>query len=112
MTIIYRAEDGREFETEKECYEYERSMLLDGVLMWNRNGERTDKTESALWVYLASSTSDAAKNFMTVCNSEGTGHDGIAEGETGLFYWDEWESMYRYLDREQRDALRNILREI
>jgi hypothetical protein len=112
MTIIYRAKDGKEFTNEKDCYEYERSMLLEGVLMWNRKGERTDRTESALWVYLFSNTPDTAKNFMLACQSEGTGHEGIAEEDTGLFYWDDWDNTYRYLDKEQRDALRNILQEI
>jgi hypothetical protein len=112
MTIIYRAEDGREFTNEKDCYEYERSILLDGVLIWNRKGEKTNTTESALWVYFSAKNPNAAKNFIEACKREGTGHDGLSEEDSGLFYWDEWDNMYRYLDVEQRDALFNILREI
>jgi hypothetical protein len=112
MTIIYRAKDGKEFTNEKDCYEYERSMLLEGVLMWDRKGERTDRTESALWVCFSTSTPNAAENFIEACDREGTGHEGVSEGDSGLFYWDDWDNTYRYLDREQRDALLNILQEI
>lgn len=112
MTIIYRAEDGTEFETEKECYEYERSMLLDGVVMWDRSGDHTERTEAALWVYLSSNTPNTAKNFIEACKREGTQYEGIAEEDVGLFYWDEWDSMYRYLDREQIAALKKIAWEI
>ena len=103
MEIIYRTIDGKEFNNETEAQHHE-LMLRDSLKMWNRQGNETSETCQAFCVYIANE--EASKLFLHLAKVQGD-HDanGICEGDYGLFYWDECEATYRYIDEDERLAI-------
>lgn len=103
MEIIYRTIDGKEFDNEADAC-YHESMLSDCLKMWNRDGHETKETYQAFCVYIANE--EASKLFIHLANVQGDGDaNGICVGDYGLFYWDECESTYRYVDEDERLAI-------
>ena len=100
MEIIYRAFDGMEFRTKDACEQYERNNIgLKGVDMWDFRGEATDDTCHAYFLHLKDED-ESAKVFITMSESEDGYHDGIEDGDTGWYYWDECGERYVFMDEE------------
>ena len=103
MEIIYRTIDGKEFDNEADAC-YHEGVIKDNVKMWNRNGIPTKETDSAFVLYLADE--DASKAFLAMAKAQGDDlASSICEGDYGIFYWDECEGTYRFIDE---DELRGI----
>lgn len=103
MEIIYRAFDGKEFDNEADCC-YHESTTMDRVKMWNRSGMPTNETSCAFVVYLADE--DASRAFLAMAKTQGDNEaSSICDGDYGIFYWDECEGIYRFIDE---DELRGI----
>lgn len=103
METIYRTIDGKEFTNEADATLHE-SIIKDGVKMWNRSGKLTNQTASAFMLYLADE--DASKAFLAMAKAQEDGTAScICEGDYGIFYWDECEGTYRFIDE---DELRGI----
>ena len=96
MEIIYRAIDGKEFDKEADCC-YHESVLRDGIIMLNRRGCPTEKTEEAFILWLKDEDSNLAFHAM----AEKQGDDqvfSITKGKGyGLYYWDEGLGEYHYV---------------
>ena len=106
MRIVYIAFDGKEFDKEEVCREYEEN-LRDTFVMWDRKGNETDDPDHAMFLLLKTEGAGAA--FIKACESHGTYSAGICDGDIGFFYWDDWNETYRYLEKPLLDALETIL---
>ena len=106
MRIAYIAFDGKEFNREEDCREYE-AKLRNTYVMWDRKGVETDNPDHAMFVLLKDEGAGAA--FTKACEAQVTLHAGICDGDTGFFYWDEWNEEYHYLERSLLDAIETIL---
>ena len=103
MKIIYRTIDGKEFDNEADAC-YHESMLHDSLKMWSRQGNETSETSQAFCVYIANE--EASLLFLHLANVQGDqAANGICGGDCGLFYWDECEATYRYVDEDERLAI-------
>lgn len=103
MEIIYRTIDDKEFDNEADAC-YHESMLHDSLKMWSRQGNETGETCQAFCVYIANE--EASKLFLHLANVQGDqAANGICDGDCGLFYWDECEGTYRYVDEDERLAI-------
>lgn len=103
MEIIYRTIDGKEFAKGNDAIFHERT-IMEGVKMWDRSGKLVNQTSSAFVVYLADE--DASRAFLAMAKAQGDDMaSSICDGDYGIFYWDECEGMYRFIDE---DELRGI----
>lgn len=112
MKIIYRADDGREFDNEYECEAYENKQKLKGMNFQSRffdeNGYLMDITDLARCVeyswYMEIATMEEARFFAEYAERE----IGIVLFETkpqvGRFYYTENEEWRPIEDLYQRYA--------
>ena len=59
MRIVYIAFDGKEFDKEEVCREYEEN-LRDTFVMWDRKGNETDDPDHAMFLLLKTEGAGAA----------------------------------------------------
>ena len=105
MQIIYRAFDGKEFDNEADCCYYE--STTSEYVMWDRNGKEVyDKTETEKAFVLYLPEENSARAFLEMAKATGdTGCNGLDLDCRGLFFWDEWNEEYRYVDENERRAI-------
>lgn len=110
MDIIYRAFDGKEFDSVTECAAYEEKSRK--VKMWFKNG-KTDLADKAYVVKL--DNENDVRAFVDKCNNENSGHDGIEFNEyitdPGLFVWDFGRDEYFRIDDSVLEALIHCLKD-
>ena len=110
MEIIYKAFDGKEFNSVTECAAYEEQMHK--LKMWFKDG-KTTSTEEAFVVEL--DNENDTRIFIERCDNEGSDHDGIEFDEytadTGLFVWDMNACKYFEVVDEVRNALIHYLKD-
>lgn len=110
MEIIYRAWDGKEFDSVTECAAYEEQMHK--LKMWFKDG-KTTSTEEAFVVKLENEND--TRIFIERCDNEGSDHEGIESNEygadIGLFVWDMNACQYFEMDGEVLDALVHYLKD-
>lgn len=104
MQIIYRTIDGKEFDNEADAC-YHESIIMDNVIMLNRNNEVVENTSNAFLVWLKDVNANLAFHAM----AERIGDidvESIIKGEDyGLFYWDEGYECYRWMDTDMINGL-------
>lgn len=123
MTTVYRAFDGTEFTSEKECLAYEakarEEALKEGVnylSMYNRNGERVTDPDAAYVVHIVCSAENyddlekGACYFIQLCKEREIAYDGITEEEYGWFYWNECCESYCWMDEDLVGAIYNAVK--
>lgn len=123
MTTVYRAFNGTEFTSEKECLDYEakarEEALKEGVnylFMYNRNGDYTTDPDVAYIVHIlpsAESYDDLEKGacyFIQLCKERKTVSNGITEEENGWFYWNEYIDSYCWIDDDLVTAIFNAVK--
>ena len=99
MELIYRTIDGKEFNNEADA-SYHEIMLMNNVIMLNRNGEVVQDTFSAFLVWLKDVDANLAFHAMAEQN-EDPDVCSIMKGEDyGLFYCDEVNEEYRWIDTD------------
>lgn len=101
MQAVWRAEDGKIFETKEECRAYE-----SGFMMFNCFGGKTYKAENAVWVYFTHE--DGAENFINQCKKENSNYDGISPNCVRLFFYDLYEKRYIHISTD-KEAIQEIL---
>ena len=99
MKIIYRAFDDKDFDNEADCLKYE-SQTMGGVVMMNRHGVATDRTDHAFLVWLRDETANLAFHALAKQQGDNDVHSITWGEDYGLFYWDEGCAEYRWLDPE------------
>ena len=98
MEIIYRAFDGTEFRTKDSCAQYERNNAgLKGVHMWNVCGKSVDESHNAYFLHL-DDEEESAKAFIAMSESDDGYYDGIEDGDTGWYYWDDYNERYVFME--------------
>lgn len=113
MEIIYRACDGTEFKTEKECCKYEEFINADprdfGVVMLDVSGVPTNDVNDVYFVYFK--TEEGQKLFIDKSDREGCITEGIEEfgvDKTNAYIYDDVNYNYTLLE----DYLRPLKAEI
>lgn len=107
MELIYRTIDGREFDNEADAC-YHESVLMDSVIMLNRNNEVVENTSNAYLVWLKDKEANLAFHAMAERQGD-SGVSSIIKGEDyGLFYWDEGFEEYRWIDTDMIDGFIKI----
>lgn len=113
MELIYRTIDGKEFNNEADAC-YHESVLMDSIIMLNRNNEVVQDTSCAFLVWLKDIDANLAFHAMAECQGD-LDVSSIVKGEDyGLFYWDEGLEEYRWIDTDMIDGLikiKNIIEE-
>lgn len=104
MELIYRTIDGKEFDNEADAW-YHESVLMDNVIMLNRNNEVVEATSNAFLVWLKDENANLA--FHAMAERQGDPDvSSITKGEDyGLFYWDEGLEEYRWIDTDMINGL-------
>lgn len=107
MELIYRTIDGKEFDNEADAC-YHESMLMDNIIMLNRNNEVVQTTSHAYLVWLKDENANLA--FHAMARREGDeAAKSISEGEDyGLYYWDEGYEEFRWIDTDMVNGLIKI----
>lgn len=107
MELIYRTIDGKEFDNEADAC-YHESVLMDNVIMLNRNGIVVQETSRAFLVWLKDVDANIA--FHAMAERQGDlDVSSIMKGEDyGLFYWDEGLEEYRWVEPDLIDGLIKI----
>ena len=107
MELIYRTIDGKEFDNEADAW-YHESVLMDSVIMLNRNNEIVEATSNAFLVWLKDENANLA--FHAMAERQGDPDvESITKGEDyGLLYWDEGYECYRWMDPDMIDGLIKI----
>ena len=107
MELIYRTIDGKEFTNEADACYYE-NLLMNNIVMLNRNGEVVQTTSNAFLVWLKDVNANLA--FHAIAKHQGDPDVySIMKGEDyGLFYWDEGLEAYRWIDPDMIDGLIKI----
>ena len=110
MEIIYKAFDGKEFDSVTECAAYEEQMHK--LKMWFKDG----KTTSADKAYVVKlENENDTRIFIERCDYEGSDHEGIEFDEytadTGLFVWDANRCEYCYIEDDILNALVHYLKD-
>ena len=116
----YIANDGKEFEDEDECRDYERKiMVIKGFIGYDCNGKILDPKDYCFydWIneicYLRITDITGWNKFEEYCNNEEVFFDQGLENisENGLYFFDEdlgrwssWDELYSKLD-----AIRKIM---
>lgn len=108
MKIQYVAADGQIFTSEEDCRKYEAKTYED-MKMYSRNGVITDNVDCAIAVKLGSD--DAVRLFINSCIASGSRHEGISEGDCGIFVWDDYDERYYWLTPDACTALYGLLKD-
>lgn len=104
MEILYRAFDGKIFNSADECLRHERENPL--FRMWGEDG-LTNDTGKALVVEILDKYSGASA-FVELCESCGDIYDGIDRfAGKGIYVWDD-NDQYVYIPDDALKALRHI----
>lgn len=97
---VYIAEDGKEFDDEEDCQDYEFEMLNGSFECYSMNLERVRCPDEATFVNLP--TKKIIENFKRVCEWMCISHTGI--DDPGIYvYTDcgrgEWTNMEKAIER-------------
>lgn len=91
---FYRAFDGKEFERDDECIDYEMSLKMESIEAYNEDFERTE-FEGAKYVVVHSE--EEIELIDEICDYNGWISEGI--NSVGLYgystdrYYDRWEKV-------------------
>lgn len=97
MKIQYVASDGKIFEHEKECRDYEKRLFLmdKKFLMFDNNLKITNEPDNAIWVYFKDATEGQQLiEFFNLLHSDSS---GIDPHTYGWYYY--FEDRYIYPGR-------------
>ena len=106
MKIMYQSFDGKFFDTQEECVEYENTFA--SLEMYTTEG-RTDAVEEALVVCLHDEKE--ANLFIAKCYEKNALSHGIQEGDKGMFIWNFYNEEYVYVDPSVAEALKEYFRD-
>lgn len=103
MTIIYVANDGKTFSTEKDCLLYEASrdcLINNGLIFFDEKGKRINSTiENCFYDSYFVFIKDAVSlKIMQEINSL---QNCLLPEETGLWHWDDLNGRWRRAEQEK-----------
>lgn len=95
MEVIFKAKDGKMFNSAEECVQYEVELASKEKEWeaWGWNGKSTDITTNAIVVNLP--TEKSVTQFLEKAKLDGDNIiKGIEEGNEGWFFYDEDSEQY------------------
>jgi hypothetical protein len=95
MELIYRTIDGKEFDNEADACYHENEVLGSQIVMFDDEGKRTKKADDAFAVCLAE---EGAGEIFPNMTSDGA--PGIGRNDWGIYFWDSFDCMYKYIPVE------------
>lgn len=104
MKVCYKSFDGREFNTEEECIEYEKNP---DIKMYGPDGI-TDDILSCYAVRI--DKAEAAKNFIKASDEAGVISDGI-NNIKGIYVWSDDDERFFMLNSLAYKALENYFKD-
>lgn len=107
MEVVFKAKDGTLFASAQECVLYEQRMAESPRKWkgWDWAGNPAKDTTDTIMVYFCDDEASAQFIADAKLNAD-EDIDGIEEGDSGWFYWDEGEGVYRFLDPPFIDIIR------
>ena len=98
MELIYRTIDGQEFDNEADAA-YHENCIKEGLMMWDRVGNRTDRITDAFMVYFED---EAAAKYFDYLSKEQSGRPDEFDTayRVGFFVWNEWDAEYRHIESD------------
>lgn len=78
--------------------------------LYDIQGRRVDELSDAYFVYLPDEK--AGKQFVKDCEEDSVDNTGITENDSGLFFWNEWDSTFEYFDRDLHEGMYKVLAQI
>ena len=102
MQIIYKTFDGAYFTDEEEAKLHEQ-ILQNSVIMFNCRGERVERTDCAAVILLRRSESADALHGLAAEQDDVI--YGISSGDSGFFFYDEYDNTYSWIDDDDVCAL-------
>lgn len=113
MKRVWQTVDGKVFTDQLDAAKHEKEVL-QGITMWDWDGNRTDDCSNTLIVRLVGE--NAAYNFKQINandnNSVPVSDAEICEGDEGIWFWDEYAEKYTPIDPVVIKALSKVLSEI
>lgn len=106
MKVMYQSFDGKFFDTEEECVEYENTFA--SLEMYGPNG-KTYNVEEAIVIYLHDEKE--SELFIDKCYVSDSISHGIQEGDKGMFIWDYSNDEYVYVNPLVVEALKEYFRD-
>lgn len=103
MQIIYKTFDGACFTDKEEAELHEQQILHNSVVMFDGSGERVERTDHAVAILLR--RSESADALHDLADGQDDVIYGIDSGESGFFFYDEWHSVYNWIDDDVVRAL-------
>lgn len=106
METVYKTLDGKLFKQSADAAMHEKK-ILEQVKMWNWNEEPTTDTAQARVVHLIGENAGGIFTDMIAANEYDQVETGnmFDVGDTGWYFWDEYEETYRYIDSAIVDIL-------
>ena len=96
IRTVYVAFPGTDYETafeiEEACKEYEE---ITTPKMWDSEGNPTLNGETAMFVQIKEGMAELVFDLYGKQN-----FPGIDEEDEGVFYWDDYDEVFRYLDTD------------
>lgn len=109
MTIVYKAVDGKEFDTEIECREHEDALqaakLISCVHLWDTNKEHIEVTGDILnefdpVMFFRCDTEEAYKVILDILVNDGYAKGLIGKGDGITWMWNEGEVKWQPIKDE------------
>ena len=107
MELIYRTIDGREFDNEADASYHENVILHEQMQMFDPYGNPTTDPDYAMAIFLSGEY--AADTFIKIAEKDGANANGISSGDEGVYVWDSFDEVYRYIEVESLRAAHSAL---
>lgn len=105
MKICYKSFDGKEFNTEKECLEYEKNLDFK---MYAPKGQTND---ADVCYVVDIKTPEAAENFIKTCVKMKTPRRGVRRNHAGVYAWSLSYKKYFLLEPLTFEALKQYIKD-
>ena len=105
MKICYKSFDGKDFNTEEECLEYEKNAEIK---MYGSNGLTQDPNRAFA---VKIDGAEAAERFIKICNEVNACCTGISYNLNGIYVWSEDYEQYFPLEPLPCKALKECFKD-
>lgn len=109
MEQVWRTVDGSFFKEAADAQKHEKEVLSN-INMYDLEGKRTESTDHAYAVFLPNDNSATIFRSLLAANSEDPAtYDRVEEEDTGWYYWDDCEEIWRFISRNAVRAFAAIV---
>ena len=99
MEQVWRTVDGSFFKEAADAEMHEKEVL-SSIYMFDLEGKRTESAAHAYAVFLPNDNSATIFRSLLAANSEEPAtYEQVEEEDTGWYYWDDCEEIWRFISR-------------